>query len=120
MHSKDLRSNRPIFEKDAAGKSGAKSIKQVLREIEVRPAMYLGRNSLICLRSYLDGWSARGLELGFEDEDSILEEFHAWVEDRFDMKDTASWDRIIICFSQDDADALVRFFRLFREFLEEV
>ena len=119
MHSKDSKSLEPISSKAPSSKGKPESIKDLLFEIEARPAMYLGRNSLVCLRSFLDGWCARGAGLGVKGEEGALDRFQLWVESRFRMENTTSWDRIIICFSQDDADALRRFFDLFHEFVEE-
>ncbi len=119
MRSKDSKSSQQIFSLRPQEKGRMSSVREVLCEIQSRPAMHIGRHSLMCLRAFLDGWLARGLDLGAKDETQILEDFQVWIEQKFGMEDTRSWDRIIACFSQDDSDALDCFFELFQDFLEE-
>jgi hypothetical protein len=93
------------------------SIVTLIDEIKSRPAMYLGRRSLSCLRSFLDGWCYRDKEEPCDA--SFFRGFHEWVERKYGQKDTQSWDRIILFYSQDEADALDRFFKLFDEYRHE-
>jgi hypothetical protein len=92
------------------------SIKDLILEIKNRPAMYLGRNSIMCFKSFIDGWNYRTPETVADTE--IMVEFQEWVEDRFNLHNRHSWDRIILFYSQDDSTALDNFFKLFEEFLE--
>ncbi len=92
------------------------SLVGLVKEMRARPAMYLGRRSISCLRSFLDGWL-----LGKPDSDSdleILESFQAWIVSKYGVRGNQSWDRIILFYSQDEADGLDRFFDLFERFQE--
>ncbi len=91
------------------------SIVELILKIKKRPAMYLGRNSISCLRSFIDGWNHRDASSVSDAE--IIGEFQSWVEYKYKLKNAHSWDRIILFYSQDEGTALKNFFELFDEFL---
>lgn len=91
------------------------SIVELILKIKKRPAMYLGRNSISCLRSFMDGWNHRQPTTVIDAE--IIVEFQDWVENKYKLKNTHSWDRIILFYSQDEGTALTNFFELFDKFL---
>jgi hypothetical protein len=76
--------------------------------------MYIGRKSIGCLRAFLDGWQFA--QQGRVEDAAVLEEFQHWVARKCGVKDSRSWDRIILFDSQDEADALDKFFLWFEEF----
>lgn len=79
--------------------------------------MYLGANSISCLKAYLDGWTIRNpndITDGY-----LLDEFGEWIENRFNKGGTQSFVKIILFYSSDECSALKRFFELFDEFLIE-
>lgn len=49
------------------------NIVKLILEIEKRPAMYIGRNSIFCLKAFLDGWHFRNPKQ--TDNSEILIEF---------------------------------------------
>lgn len=56
--------------------------------IEQRPPMYLGGNSLMRLRSFLDGWTFRELLERPEEKDSdrnVLQDFTTWLQKEYDV-----------------------------------
>jgi len=85
--------------------------------ISKRPALYIGKNSISVLRGFIDGWSFARKTNNWSG--SILSEFEKWIQDLYKMDDRCTWDRIILCFSQDEEKALTGFFKLFKTFLEE-
>jgi len=89
------------------------SIVTLIEQIKLRPAMYLGRKSIFCLRAFLDGWCFREPQ-GVEDI-AVMEEFQRWLQTRFHHP-SHSWERIIQFYSGDEADATDRFFKLFESF----
>lgn len=93
------------------------SVIDLIRLIEKRPAMYLNRNNIICLRSFIDGWYFRDTEKDVKME--VLNHFSEWLKLRNNLNEDFSWDKIIILYSQDDMDALNVFFELFHKFVEE-
>jgi len=93
------------------------SVIELIESIRKRPTMFLGRSSIACLRSFIDGWNHRKPESVIDGE--IIGEFQEWIEARYNLKNTQSWDRIILFYSVDEHDALENFFRLFNQFLQQ-
>ena len=80
--------------------------------IEKRPAFYLGRNTISTLRAFLDGWVMR--EPSTVIDSNVLNDFQQYIEEYYSIRGH-SWDKIILLFSQDEADALDTFFIRFNE-----
>jgi len=92
---------------------------ELIERVRRCPAVYLGQNSLIRLRAFLDGCFcvAREHEIP-TDERPPFGELHDWVARRFGWyESTAGWCNIILqeC-GGDDAKALSRFFELIDEY----
>jgi len=93
------------------------SFREIIQKIKERPSMYLGANSISCLKAYLDGWYFRDVE-GIDDIE-IMNSFQTWIEKRFSINGVQSYARIILFYSQDECSALRTFFELFDSFLME-
>ncbi|MEG4283324.1 hypothetical protein QUB68_09365 [Microcoleus sp. A006_D1] len=91
----------------------------LLGKIKKRSSLYLGNRSLSHLHVFLDGYTFARRQLGIPltEEEKKFEDFQEWIEIRFNQADTQSWSRIILFYSEDEADALKRFFDLFEEFV---
>lgn len=91
----------------------------LLNKIKQRPSLYLGKRSLSHLHVFLDGYTFARRQLGIPitEQERKFEEFQEWIEYKFNQADTQSWSRIILFYSEDESDALMRFFDLFEEFL---
>ncbi|WP_341739296.1 hypothetical protein [Microcoleus sp. CAWBG640] len=91
----------------------------LLGKIKQRSSLYLGNRSLSHLHVFLDGYTFARRQLGIPvtEQETKFEEFQEWIENRFNQADTQSWSRIILFYSEDESDALKRFFDLFEEFL---
>ena len=91
----------------------------LLGKIKKRSSLYLGKQSLSHLHVFLDGYTFARRQLGIPltAEEKKFEDFQEWIENRFNQADTQSWSRIILFYSEDEADALKRFFDLFEEFV---
>lgn len=84
----------------------------LLDQVKARPALYLSRNSISCLKAFLDGWQLRRPD---EIADpGIIVEIQSRVECTYGIAGH-SWDKILLLFSQDEGDALSRFFSIFDE-----
>lgn len=93
-----------------------KDIIDLIYTIKERPAMYIGQNSISVLRGFLDGWLyANSNEL--LSNCTILEDFEKWLQNVYKMDNKATWNRIILCYSQDESKALESFFNLFDVFI---
>ncbi|WP_238360615.1 hypothetical protein [Iningainema tapete] len=93
---------------------------QIIQKIKQRPSLYLGQRSISHLQTFLDGYTFARREQGVPttEEEREFEEFQEWIEQRFNQESTQSWARIILFYSEDERDALDRFFELFAEFLQ--
>jgi hypothetical protein len=81
--------------------------------------MYLGKASINNLQAFLAGYSLARQELNISDlDESDFEGFQSWVQKKFNVSSSQSWDKIILFFSEDENSALTTFFRLFDEFLD--
>ncbi|MEO1743609.1 MAG: hypothetical protein AAFR99_17580 [Cyanobacteria bacterium J06629_9] len=51
-------------------------------------------------------------------QDKEFEKFQPWIEKRFNITASVSWDKIILLFSSNEQHAFERFFQLLDEFKE--
>ena len=87
------------------------SIVELLELIKERPAMYIGRNSISCLKAFIDGWYLRNPS-GIIDG-HIMEEFQDYIEKKYNETSCRSWCDILLYNSQDENKALELFFEEF-------
>ncbi len=94
------------------------SIFQLIRLIKTRPTMYITRNSISCLKAFIDGWH-------FRDPDSLvdfyeMDNFQKWIESKYHINTSHSWCDIILFYSLDESTALINFFKDFEEWEESL
>ncbi|WP_159086199.1 hypothetical protein [Burkholderia mayonis] len=85
---------------------------ELIKSIEARPALYLSRNTISALKAFIDGWILRRPDEVVNSE--LLARLQKHVEFVFGVNGH-SWDKIILLFSEDEGDALKRFFLIFNE-----
>lgn len=97
------------------------SLYQLLEKIKERPGMYIGYPSVSELFMFLCGYkrACQDMELPLSDEEQEFHEFQPWLQKRFGVSTSASWARIILLYSGDEADGLKNFFDLLTEFRNE-
>ncbi|MBC7971079.1 MAG: hypothetical protein H7Z11_13335 [Verrucomicrobia bacterium] len=90
----------------------------LLHNIQKRPAMYLGEPSISHLRTFLAGYFFARHQFGEPetDQEKQFSNFQAWVQQKFKLTSSQSWDKVILFYSQDEHKALEQFFALFTEF----
>jgi hypothetical protein len=90
----------------------------LIRNIQKRPAMYLGQPSIIHLRTFLAGYFFARRQLGTPqtEQEKQFSKFQTWILQKFNIPSSQSWDKVILFFSQDEHAALEQFFKLFNEF----
>ena len=94
------------------------NIVKLILEIEKRPAMYIGRNSIFCSKAFLDGWHFRNPKQ--TDNSEILIEFTDWIQAKFNIdRYSVSWDKLLFSLYYDEEMALNSFFLNFNQFLQE-
>jgi hypothetical protein len=92
------------------------STKNLISTIRLRPAVYIGKRSISCLKAFITGWYLRSPdEVGDSD---VLDKFQEWIQRKHNIY-SHSWNEIILFYSQDECDALDNFFKEFEIFLLE-
>lgn len=93
---------------------------ELIRNIQKRPAMYLGRASISNLRTFLSGYcfARRQMQIPKTPQEQQFSEFQSWIQQKFHLTSNQTWDQIILFFSQDENTALDQFFKLFDEFTQ--
>ncbi|MCL1462874.1 hypothetical protein [Argonema galeatum] len=91
---------------------------EMLQEIKKRPGIFLGRSSITRLRSFLDGYMGAREDLGLPrtDQEREFNNFQDWIQKRYNITSSHSWNEIILFYSADERDALDNFFKLFEKF----
>jgi len=89
---------------------------ELINTLKQRPGMYIGKNNIFCLKSFIDGWYFRNME---EDTNmDILIEFYLWLQNKFNIRDNRNWDELLfLVFDKNEEKALNNFFVLFDDFL---
>lgn len=95
------------------------TVLELLAAIKQKPAMYLGRRYISCLKSFLDGWLFLAYRHGINVEADCMGEFQDWIAAKYRITSSHSWADIILFYSGDECHALDNFFKLFREFQQE-
>lgn len=95
-------------------------IYDLIRNIQKRPAMYLGRVSVSNLRTFLAGYcfARRQMKIPQTPQEEHFSKFQDWIQQKFNLSSHQTWDQIILFFSQDENAALEKFFNLFEEFIQ--
>jgi len=60
-----------------------------------RPALYIGHESVILLKAFLDGYEFANFRNGLRSRDSLYAGFQPWVAKRFHIKTEHDWASII-------------------------
>ncbi len=92
----------------------------LIRNIQKRPAMYLGQADLTHLGAFLSGYFFARRQSGIPEtqQEKEFSEFQDWVEKKFNVNYSQPWEKIIRFFSPDETTSLQQFFVLFQEFTE--
>lgn len=87
----------------------------LIRNIQKRPAIYLGQPSIDHLKTFLAGYFFARHQLGQPEslQEQHFTDFQSWIQRRFKIESSQLWDKIILFFSQDEQKALTQFFELF-------
>ncbi len=93
------------------------SVKQLIFAIQKQPELYVGSRSLPLVEAFINGWLHRD-EQNVADAD-LLGDFQAYIQRRFQVNSAQSWAAIIRFYSNDEREALERFFEEFEGFVEE-
>jgi hypothetical protein len=92
---------------------------EILAKIKAKPGLYLGSSSLSDLFIFLAGYKTARKELGIEStpaEIKFYQEFHQFVETKYNLQTTNSWAKIILLYCRDESQGFERFFQLLEDF----
>lgn len=95
------------------------NIFDLLTNIKPRPGLYFGGHSIVKLKSFLDGYYYALLANSINGDEDFWNKFQLFVSSKYHINTSQSWDKIILFFSNDEVDALDKFFDLFELFCEE-
>jgi hypothetical protein len=59
----------------------------------------------------------KGLTEDDTEQEKKFTEFQGWIQQKFKISSSQSWDKVILFYSEDERTALLRFFELFEEFI---
>lgn len=91
----------------------------ILEQIKKRPPAYLQQPSIFYLEAFLSGYFYARIALNLPPtiQEEEFTEFTIWIrEEKYKIKSTQSWAKIIFFYSQDERDALDNFFKLLEKF----
>ncbi len=92
---------------------------EVLQKIKEKPGMYIGRPSISDLFMFIVGYEfARGeLDIDLNEwEEDFHENFHDFVEKKYNLHTSNSWAKIIMLYCHDEKTGFERFFKVLEEF----
>jgi hypothetical protein len=96
-------------------------IETLINKIRERPSLYLGGRSILRLKSFLDGYyfalSVNNIESG---DDDFWAKFQSTIVAKYHVTTSQNWAQVLLFFSNDEAEALDEFFKLFEEFVSTI
>lgn len=93
---------------------------EILRKIQAKPGMYIGRASVNDLFMFLVGYKTAFRELKIEsteDEINFYREFQPWLQQKYNLSTSNSWANIIMLYCVNEKEGFESFFKLLDEFL---
>ncbi|PSB05264.1 hypothetical protein [Merismopedia glauca] len=93
----------------------------LLKKIQEKPGLYIGYPSISNLFMFLCGYqySLQELQLPISEQEQEFQKFQPWLQEKFQVKTSASWAKIILLFSTDEDRAFTSFFDLLEEFWQQ-
>lgn len=85
----------------------------LIRNIQKRPAMYLGRSTISNLRTFIAGYSfaRRQMQIPSTSQEQEFSSFQSWIQQKYNVAYNQTWDQIILFFSKDENTAFEEFFK---------
>lgn len=93
-----------------------------LTKIKEAPGMYLGRPSVSDLFMFLVGYEFARSQMGIElepSEEYFYQNFQPWLQEKFGVRSTASWAKLIMLSCHDEKAGFHKFFALLDEFIAQ-
>lgn len=93
-------------------------ILDVLNELRSRPGVILGRKSAHTLHAFLTGFTFPAPGRDAREALAFLSGFNRWVRERYKVKSSQGWAKIIAFYSTDETEELNLFWKLLDDYLE--
>jgi len=90
-----------------------------IKEIEMNPELYLNDNSLLLLKTFLDGYSLRDHEIAGEESSLFLHGFQQYVAEFYKVFSYYSWSQIISNYCQPTEQPFQVFFTLIERYVND-
>jgi hypothetical protein len=90
---------------------------ELLKEIRRKPGLYLSRPSVRDLANIIEGYQIALHDCGVSIDDKFSLDFQPWIQRKFSVDLTQRWDKIIESASENEPEAMKRFWELLDEFL---
>lgn len=100
-----------------------KTLVELIKKINKKPGMYIGSPSISKLFMFLQGYRYACYEQGvtfLEQEDVLFSGFQKWIEEKYKIESSHSWDAIILFYTGNEEEAFRNFNVLFNEYLEKI
>lgn len=94
-------------------------IRDLLKQIRLRPGLYLGGRSLPALAAFLDGYVTGRRRGDPTFVEAPLGSFQDWVAARFGIRTSHGWRKIIEFYAMEEGEAFELFWDLFAQFEDE-
>ena len=94
----------------------------LLQKIEKAPGLYIGRPAVTDLFLFLVGYEFARSEIDVELtplEARFYQEFQPWLQQKLEVKTSASWAKLILLSERDESSGFKSFYRLLAEFRQE-
>ena len=91
---------------------------ELVDEIRKNPRNFIPQPRIMNLRSFINGWIS-GKEENFS-EKKLIDRFNKWLNKKFEIRPSQSWEKVIFYYSSGELDAFKQFFELFDEFNNRV
>lgn len=89
-----------------------------LRDIQRRPQLYLAEPTLLCLKTFLDGYALREYEQNGDRDCAMLDGLQEYIARKYQEKLAISWASIISRHSASEEEAFSTFFVLLEEYMK--
>jgi len=95
-------------------------IDMILSKIRTNPYIYIGEMSLVKLKTFIDGYVVREMELNGIKGIEEFNGFQAFIENKFCVEGTDSWSTLILSRYDDPVKAFNAFFEFLDEYKEQL
>lgn len=89
---------------------------ELFKMLQERPALYVGHDSVIGIKSFIDGYEFALRTAGIVQDDPLYTNFSSWVANRFGKRDSHHWDEIVTFMGISEEASFELLKRLWKEY----